>query len=386
VDDPSFDLAHHVRTGPGLEAGDVTALLDAVEQIRSRRLDPSRPLWELWLLPGLEDRRVGMFVRMHHVVADGVAGIASLGVLLSTPGVDHTRTQTGWTPAGEPSRRELLGDVLRHRAHAIRRGIATIGRPRVALANLAEVVRAIRELVGGDAGPVTSLGGLVGPHRRLSVAGAALDDVEAVAHARNATINDVLLAMIAGGARALLTSRGEAVDRLAVPVLVPVSLRRGMPAKDDLGNRISQMAVELPVGEPDPGERLRWITAATSRVKAMSHPSMGVIFRNQVLSALVLRLIIRKRMNLLSADIVGPTEPLSFAGATVREAFPLINLLGNVTLGVGALSYAGRFEVLAVADADLYPDLDVFAAGVAEELRVLRATCQPRIASSGTSA
>ena len=95
----------------------------------------------------------------------------------------------------------------------------------------------------------------------------------------------------------------------------------------------------------------------------MSHPSMGVVFRNRVLSAIVLRLIIRKRMNLLSADIVGPTQPLSFAGATVHDAFPLINLLGNMTLGVGALSYAGRFEVLAVADADIYPDLDVFAAG-----------------------
>ena len=92
----------------------------------------------------------------------------------------------------------------------------------------------------------------------------------------------------------------------------------------------------------------------------------------------MLRLIIRKRMNLLSADIVGPTQPLSFAGATVLDAFPLINLLGNVTLGVGALSYAGRFEVLAVADADIYPDLDIVAAGAAEELRLLGAARLPQ--------
>jgi diacylglycerol O-acyltransferase len=144
-----------------------------------------------------------------------------------------------------------------------------------------------------------------------------------------------------------------------------------------LGNRISQMAVTLPVGEPDPAERLRLITAATSRVKAMSHPSMGVVFRNRALSGIVLRLIIRRRMNLLSADIVGPTQRLTFAGATIHDVFPLINLLGNVTLGVGALSYAGRFEVLAVADADIYPDLDVFAAGAAAELQGLAAAGVP---------
>ena len=146
----------------------------------------------------------------------------------------------------------------------------------------------------------------------------------------------------------------------------------------DLGNQISQMAVGLPVGEPDCDERLRLITAATSRIKSMSHPPMGMVFRNPVVSAVLIRFIIRKRMNLLSADIVGPAQPLSFAGATVLDAFPLINLLGNMTLGVGALSYAGRFEVLAVADADLYPDLDVFAAGAAEEVRVLSASRQSR--------
>ena len=103
----------------------------------------------------------------------------------------------------------------------------------------------------------------------------------------------------------------------------------------------------------------------------MNHPPLGLAFRNRILGAIVLRLITRRRINLLSADIIGPTQPLSFAGARVCDAFPLINLLGNITLGVGALSYAGRFDVLVVADADLYPDLDIFAAGVAEETSVL---------------
>jgi WS/DGAT/MGAT family acyltransferase len=380
VDAPAFDLAQHVRSGPRIDAvdsGSEAALLEAVEQIRSHRLDPRRPLWEMWLLPGLDAGRVAMFVRMHHVVADGVAGIASLSALLRHPPEDGARAERARVPAPEPSGRELLTDSLRRRVHAMGRGIATVRRPRAGLRTVVEVWRATRELVSGEPGPVTSLGGLVGPHRRLALVRAPLGEVEDVAHANGATVNDVLLAMIAGGMRALLTSRGEPVDHLTLPILVPVSLRRGT---DDtgLGNRISQMRVQLPVGEPDAGERLHRVTAATSRAKAMSHPSLGSAFRNRVLSAIVLRLIVRQRINLLSADIVGPTRPLSFAGATVRDAFPLINLLGNLTLGVGALSYAGHFDVLAVADADLCPDLDIFAAGAGEEISVLGARAQAR--------
>jgi WS/DGAT/MGAT family acyltransferase len=377
VDAPAFDLAQHVRLGPRIDPGGEADLLGAVEEIRSRRLDPSHPLWEMWFFPGLDAGGVAMFVRMHHVVADGVAGIASLSALLHDPPEDGARAEPAWIPAPEPSGRELLTDNVRRRVHSMGRGIASIRRPRASLRTAAEVCRAIRGLVSGEPGPVTSLGGLVGAHRRLALVRAPLGEVQEVAHAKGATVNDVLLAMIAGGLRALLTSRGEPVDHLVLPILVPVSLRRKTDQTGP-GNRISQMRVQLPVGEPDAGERLRRVTAATSRAKAMSHPSLGLAFRNRVLSAIVLRLIIRQRINLLSADIVGPTEPLSFAGARVRDAFPLINLLGNITLGVGALSYAGRFDVLAVADADLYPDLDIFAAGAADEIRILGARAHAR--------
>jgi len=369
ADAPSFDLAHHVHAGPRLQIGDDAGLLGAVEQIRSHRLDPTLPLWEIWLLPGFDAGRVGMFVRMHHVVADGVAGIASLATLLRSPSEDDVRAEPGWIPAPEPSRRDLLSDSLRRHAHAIGGGISTIRHPRAGLRTVADVRRATRQLVGGEPGPVSSLAGLVGPHRRLALVRTSLGQVQAVARASGATVNDVLLAMTAGGVRALLISRGEPVSQLTFPILVPVSLRR--TADRRLGNRISQMRIQLPVGEPDPGERLRRVTAGTAKAKAITHPPMGMVFRNRLLSAIMLRFIIRQRINLLSADIVGPTQPLSFAGATVQDAFPLINLMGNVTLGVGAFSYPGRFDVLAVADADLYPDLDIFAAAAAAEIRLL---------------
>jgi WS/DGAT/MGAT family acyltransferase len=370
VDDPSFDLDYHVRLGPRLQSEDEAGLLDAVEHIRRHRLDPRRPLWEIWVLPGLDGDRVGMFVRMHHVISDGVAGIASLTTLLRGTRQGGTTEQETWTPAPEPSRRDLLIDSLRHHTQAIGGAVAAIRRPRASFTAITQAWAATRELVTGEPGPVTSLDGLVGAHRRIALVHASLAEVKTVAHSNGATVNDVLLAMTAGGVRALLTGRGEPIDQKSLPILVPVSLRRG-PHDSDPGNRISQMVVQLPIGEPDSGVRLRQITAATSRAKTMSHPSMGMVFRNTVLSAILLRRVVRKRINLLTADMVGPTEQLSFAGAAVLDAFPLINLMGNLTLGVGALSYVGRFDVLAVGDAELYPDLDIFAAGAADELRVL---------------
>lgn len=381
VDDPSFDLAHHVRVAPSLVSGDDADLLLAVERLRSRRLDMRRPLWELWLVPGLEDGRMALFVRMHHVVADGVAGVATLATLLQGERGLRPVPLTQWSPEPEPSRWELLHDSVRRRGRAVYGAVRAAPRSRASYASAAQVWHGIRGLVAGAPGPVTSLGGLVGPHRRLAVVRAQLDAVEAVAHAEHVTVNDVLLAMVAGGVSALLRSRGESVDGLVVPILVPVSLRR--PTEEaPLGNRISQMAVELPVGEADPVVRLRRVNAATTSAKALPHPSMGALFRNRLLGALVLRLVIRRRINLLSADIVGPRQQLSFAGNTVRDVFPLINLLGNVTVGVGAMSYAGRFELLVVADGDLHPDVAVLASGAAAELASLTAIVTPRVVGS----
>jgi hypothetical protein len=194
-----------------------------------------------------------------------------------------------------------------------------------------------------------------------------------VARAHGATINDVLLAMIAGGLRSLLLSRGENVEGLELPVYVPMSLRRGSE-EGPAGNDISQIIVRLPIGLPDSEGRLRQITSAMTERKAVARPSLGTTFRNRVLSKYLLKLIIRQRVNVASADLIGPPAPLRLAGAEVLEMLPLINLMGNVTLGVGAMSYAGRFDVLAVADAVIHPDVEVFAAGAGAELRALLGT------------
>jgi diacylglycerol O-acyltransferase / wax synthase len=194
--------------------------------------------------------------------------------------------------------------------------------------------------------------------------------VHEVAHTHDATVNDVLLAVIAGGLRGLLASRGEPIEGLILPIYVPISLRRDR-SDQEAGNLISQMIVPLPVGIADPGQRLRQIAVDTAKRKAIRRPSLGTMFKSRLVRGVMLKLIVRQRVNVVSADVPGPQIPLYFAGAQLIEVFPLLNLLGTESLGIGALSYAGQFNIMAVADKDAYPDIDVFAASAREDLRLL---------------
>lgn len=372
VDDASFDVRSHVRESRVPAPGGHTELLAVVESLRRRRLDVSHPLWEIWLLPGLAEGRVGLFLRLHHVVADGIAGLATLGALLD-PRDEQVGESHPWAPRPWPTSRQLLLDNLRRRVEAFAHAVRSASRAGRSVRSLRAAWPATRELLAGPPGPSTSLDGVIGQDRVLAVAPSSLADVSAVARAHGATINDVLLAMIAGGLRSLLLSRGENVEGLELPVYVPMSLRRGSE-EGPAGNDISQIIVRLPIGLPDSEGRLRQITSAMTERKAVARPSLGTTFRNRVLSKYLLKLIIRQRVNVASADLIGPPAPLRLAGAEVLEMLPLINLMGNVTLGVGAMSYAGRFDVLAVADAVIHPDVEVFAAGAGAELRALLGT------------
>jgi diacylglycerol O-acyltransferase / wax synthase len=155
-----------------------------------------------------------------------------------------------------------------------------------------------------------------------------------------------------------------------LPIYVPVSLRDGQSAEEG-GNLISQMVVPLPLGIADPGQRLRRIAVETAKRKAIDRPSLGTMFGSRLIRGAMLKLIVRQRVNVVSADLPGPRTPLFFAGAELIEVFPLVNLLGNESLGVGAMSYAGQFNILAVGDADAFPDIDVFTASARDDLGAL---------------
>jgi WS/DGAT/MGAT family acyltransferase len=378
VDAPAFDLSDHVRVEQLHAPADEATLLRAVERLRRRRLDRSRPLWEIWFLTGLPDQRIGLFVRLHHVVADGIAGVAELGALLDTTPSSAMAAAQPWAPEPWPSARDLLRDNRARRIANLGSGLKkVITHPASILGRARAAMPAVRELLADKPGPQTSLNRVIGQDRTLALVRSSLGLVNEVAHTHGAKVNDVLLTMIAGGLRALLWNRDEPIEEVILPIYVPISLRRGRGVEEG-GNLISQMVVHLPLGIADPSQRLRQITLETAERKAISRPSLGTMFHSKLVRGAMLKLIIRQRVNVVSADLPGPQAPLYFAGAQLIELFPLLNLLGTESLGVGALSYAGQFNVMAIGDADTYPDIDVFAASAHDDLRALaEATAHP---------
>lgn len=370
VDAPNFTLADHVRVRP-LPAGSGEAeLLATAEELRSQRLDPSRPLWETWFLPGLRDGQVGMFVKLNHAIADGMAAMTTISALLDTEPHMPARSARPWTPTRPPSARELLTDNVVRRLHGLAGAAATLARPRATLRKLMAVWPSIREVFAEGPAAATSLDRMVGPDRNLALVRTNLDQVKDLAHGHGATVNDVLLAVTAGGLRALLRSRGEQVEGTTVRVYAPVSLRPRTNGPQQ-GNVIAQMAVPLPLGETDPGRRLRMIAAETATRKARTRMSLGSLFRGRIARRLMLKAVIRQRVNVATANIPGPAVPLYLAGARVLDVFPMLPLIANEPLGVAALSYAGSFNIGVVADREAHPDIEVFTTGIREELRAL---------------
>jgi hypothetical protein len=198
--------------------------------------------------------------------------------------------------------------------------------------------------------------------------------VKRIAHTHHAKVNDVLMAAVAGGLRELLVGRGEPVDGLVLRAFVPVSLHTEQPGPAR-GNLDGGMLVPLPIGEPKDVRRLELIAAETTLRKTRRRPQGATLFRNVPIQRAALRLVHRQRvMNTYVANLPGPPIPLYFAGAPVLEVFPVVPLMANVSLGVGALSYAGQFNLTAVADPELCPDLEVFVQGVRRALDALAAS------------
>jgi diacylglycerol O-acyltransferase / wax synthase len=381
VDAPGFDLAHHVSAFSVPAPGDEAQLLLTVEQLRRRRLDRSRPLWEMWFLTGLRDNRVGLLVRMHHAIADGLAGLATIATFLD-PTADQLRAPPRpWTPAPMPTERELRDDKRRRQQQQRRETLFRVAHPVVTARRVRVAWSAMRELLAGKPGPRTSLDRVVGPDRRFALIRSSLEPVKEVAHAHGATVNDVLLTVTSGGLRGLLGGRGEPVEDVTLRIYVPVSLHQG-PRAQARGNLIAQMAVPLPIGVSDPVKRLRLIATETTRRKARSRPSLGMVPRRGIASRVFLKLLNRQRINVTSANIPGPEMPLYFARAPVLEVFPVLPLIANVSIGVGALSYAGQINITVVADRDAYPDLDLFTKSVHDELEALAASTQMTHAAS----
>ncbi|MDF3146265.1 MULTISPECIES: wax ester/triacylglycerol synthase family O-acyltransferase [unclassified Streptomyces] len=365
VDDPRFDIRHHVRTRAIPHPGDEATLLVLCAELNEPPLDRSRPLWELWLLPGLADGTVAILVRLHHAVADGLAALMLMGALLDPTRDAVSSDPCPWSPQSPPGMGELCSDSLR-RYHASLTGAArTLGSPARATTRLRSLSAGARRLRHEGPAPRLSMNRPVGRHRRLLLLRAGLEDIRATAHLHRATINDVVLTAVAAGARGLLQARGELTPGLSITASVAASLRT--PAADGRpwGNRVGIMLVPLPVSESDPLRGLQQIAAATaSRKQLPAYQPMG-----RLAQSLLVRTMFHQRLvNLFTSNFPGPAMPVSLAGARLRELFQLGVVQGNVPLSVGVISYDGQLNFSLVGDADTVPDLDVFAAGMAEVL------------------
>jgi diacylglycerol O-acyltransferase / wax synthase len=379
VDDPAFDLANHVHAVHLPAPGGQRELLGLCDQLCLRLLDRARPLWELWLVTGLVGGQVGLVLKLHHTLADGLAAVQIAGVLLDGTANAPSPTPPPWQPRPAPSGSALVADNLAGRRAALAAALARLGHPGKLAAQARTLAGAGRMAAGGRRPQRRSvLRRPVGGHRRLALVRAQLTVVKAVAHGHGATVNDLLLAAVTGGLRALLLARGTPVDGLTLYASVPVALR-AQANTAALGNQVGLMIVPLPVDEPDPVQRLQQITRATTERKR--RPERLASLR-PVGSLTILRALNRYSrhqhiVDLFVTNVPGPQRPLYLLGARLLEAFPIVQVAGNVPLSVAVLSYAGQLNIGIQSDPDGLPDLDVFADSLRQSLEELGAATAP---------
>lgn len=375
VDDDRFDIAYHVRLTALPAPGTRAQLLALTERVQAGLLDRTRPLWELWFVEGLEDGHIALIQKTHHALVDGVSGVDVATVLLDFTAEPTVLDAPEWEPQPPPSREQLVFDTLVERATEPAEIVRTIRRaargPRRALRQISDLARSIATLVDTNAiAPRTSLNQRVGRNRRFELVRVSLDDVKHIRERVGGTVNDVILAGVAGGLARLLETRQELEPGLTLKVMCPVSVR-DETQQMQLGNRVSAMFVPLAVGEPDPLVRLEALRAVTADLKERRQ-AVGAAFLSDLtqyaaptLMGLGARLAHRQPFfNLIVTNVPGPQSPLYCMGARLLEAYPVVPLTRNLGLVVGILSYCGSLHLGLFADRDAFDDLGVLAAGI----------------------
>ncbi|CAN5214967.1 MAG: wax ester/triacylglycerol synthase family O-acyltransferase [Euzebyales bacterium] len=400
IRDPDFDLDFHVRRAALPAPGDMATLAEFAGDVMSRQLDRARPLWELYVVEGLVagpgdgsassagvgKERLAIVVKTHHAAIDGISGMELTAAMLQLhPDQEVDPPTEPWEPERVPSDGELLaGAGLRLATLPL--GALRTGRQ--ALESLTGLLRVGEERRDEPppapfAAPTMPWNGAIGPHRRVAFASVPLPAVKAVKDARGGTVNDVVLALVAGALRAYLVARDLPRDRPLV-AMVPISVR-GTEQEDQGPNQVSAMLVGLPVDEPDPLRRLARIAAGTKDAK-QQHGALGATTLQQVaelapaaLSSLAARLYTRMRAadhhrpiwNVVVSNVPGPRFPLYLAGARVEAMYPLGPVHEMNGLNITLFSYEQRVFVGLNADRELLGDVDRVAAALPAALREL---------------
>jgi len=395
VDDPSFNLDYHIRHTALPTPGRWEQLCSLTARIFSQKLDRSKPLWEMWLIEGMEDDRFALITKTHHSLIDGIAGVDLATVLFDLspepPPIRHSGR--AWQPHSEPGTLELIAAGMRG---AARTGIAlaegaldALTHPDHALARAREAAEGIGEIIwaGLNPAPETPLNVPIGPHRRFFGIANRLDDYKLVKNAFGGTVNDVVLAVVTGAMRWFLIARGQHTEGVELRALVPVSVR----TEDEHGtggNRIVVMRGPLPVYIADPIQRLHFVSQAMDGLKE-SKQALGaeVIagaqnFAPPTILAQASRLNFSTRLfNLIVTNVPGTQFPLYVLGREMLEAYPVAFLPENHSLAIAIMSYNGQMNFGLLGDFDALPDLDWISERIAEELATLVALARETVAA-----
>jgi WS/DGAT/MGAT family acyltransferase len=392
VDDPDFDLAYHVRRSALPKPGNDAQLHELAGRLMSRELDRSRPLWELYLVEGLSHDRVAVITKTHQAMVDGIGALDIGQVILDPAGNDPAdEGEDLWVPRREPSLAQL---ALEAAAETVRRPGEIVENARAAAFDVTATVSKVARAAGGVASAlrtaaVPSPGGpLNAPtssHRRFAVARAELEQLRRVRRAHGATVNDVVLSVVAGALRNWLLSRGEVVrSSTTLRAMVPVSVREDamQPARPQDG-KVSSYLVDLPVGEANPVVRLHQVGHAmrAHRESGQSVAADALLrlsgFAPPTLHALGARAanaFSARLFNVLVTNVPGPQVPLYAAGAKMAEMFPVVPLARNQSLSIGVTSYDGGVCFGLNADRDAMSDVDVLAAMIEESVEEMIGT------------
>jgi WS/DGAT/MGAT family acyltransferase len=379
VDDPYFQVPYHVRHTALPSPGDDAQLRRLTGRVFSQALDRSRPLWEMWLVEGLSEDRFALLSKTHHALVDGISGVDIMNVLFDTSPepMPVAPPEHEWTPRPLPSTAQLLAGALLERmtvpAEIVRGVRATLRGPRAVTERLAQGLVGLGALAwaGLQPAPPSRFNVPIGPHRRFTWVEGDLDEFKAVKNALGGTVNDVVLAAVAGALGGYLRLHGEETNGMVLRAMVPVSIRADVE-RGALGNRVAAMWAPLPVGILDPVQRLHTVTESMREVK-----ESGQAIGAQVLTSLsgfapttivsqAARLQTRQRLfNLVVTNVPGPQISLYMLGHRLQAIYPMVPLANNTALGIAIMSYSGQMNFGLSADYDSLADLETLA----DELR-----------------
>jgi WS/DGAT/MGAT family acyltransferase len=388
VDDERFNVEYHVRHTSLPHPGDEPQLKRLCGRIISQQLDRGKPLWEMWIVEGLEHDRVALVSKVHHCMVDGISGVDLLQVLLSPTPEKEFDPPAKWYPRPAPSGGRLLRDAVGRwiqlplgAARAARRGLRepalALERARDGATALAATARSALALGQATDTPINQP---IGPHRRFDWVGFDIDEVRRVKRVLGGTVNDVVLATVAGAVGRFLAQRGVPQHQLArmdFRAFCPVSVRTAAES-GTLGNRVSALIARLPVAERDPRLRLARVVEVMGDLKRSRHALSGELLSSvsewsaPTLFSAAARLANGYRAaNVVVTNVPGPRVPLYLLGARMTETYPIVPLTARQCLGIALFSYGGGLYWGFNADWDSIPDLHDFVVATDASFREL---------------